>query len=163
MRNTVSVTQSQSGFFFISPFFFFPTFFCWEWDCTHPQAVAVIIMIILKYLLTQTLYTTTSARLAVQNNNKKSFRLGQYNYKFKQQQQQNLNNSNHEQIHGQCTGRYYLHHTYTHMHMYTHTHMHTHINTPQQVKWSTLQKKDGGSRDLASKDRIWTDESSRQF
>ena len=61
-------------------------------------------------------------------------------------------------------------HTHTHIHMHTHTRTrahthartHAHTHTAQRVNWSDLQKKVEG-RDLASRGRIWTDESSGQF
>ena len=52
-----------------------------------------------------------------------------------------------------------------HQHIQPTSHMrtHTHTHTTQQVKWGNLHKKGGGSTDLASSGRFWTDESSKHF
>ena len=75
----------------------------------------------------------------------KVFRLGQVVFFL------NLNNSSHKLIQGQCTQQ-----------TQSTTHTHTHTHTPHQVNWSNLQKKVEG-RDLASRGRTWTNESSGLF
>ena len=88
-------------------------------------------------------------------------RLGQYN-------------SNNELIHGQYTSRYNPHLSLSpplslslslsHLSLsltHTHTHTHTHKHTASQM--TEFTEEDGGSRGLASRGRIWTDESPRQF